>query len=64
MLMHTPANPPPPIHGRVLRIRHVGARIKAPFRGLLGSYLASVAEERPDGLRAAGVARVMLLFRF
>ena len=59
--MDTPINPPPPIGRRVPRVRHVGASIEAPARAGLGADLVAVAEERPDGLRPAVVAWVMLL---
>jgi hypothetical protein len=61
MLMHTPINPPPPIRCRIPRIRHVRARIEAPSRVRCSAYRLSVAEDGPDGLRAGGVAWMMLL---
>lgn len=64
MLMHAPVHPPPPIYSRVLRIRHVGARIKAPAGALLAANLPAITKQRPDGLRPAVVAGVVLLFHF
>lgn len=62
--MHTPTDPTPAIRSRVLRIRHIRARIKTMGCILLRPDFIPVAEETPDCLRAGGVAWMMLLFSF
>ena len=62
MFMHTPTNPTPAISRRILRIRHIRARIKTMSGILLCPDFIPVAEETPDCLRPRGVAWMMLLF--
>jgi hypothetical protein len=64
VLVNASINPAPPVDRRVSRIRHIRAGVEAPCRACLTSYLAPAAEERPDGLGAACVAGVVLLFRY
>jgi hypothetical protein len=63
VFVNTPINPPPPVGNAVLRIRHVCARVEAPFRAGLAPNLPAVAKQGPDVLGPVGVPGVMLLLR-
>lgn len=61
MFVDAAVEPAPSVRRRVLRVRHVGGSIEAPFGAGLAPELASAAKDTPDGLRSRRVPRMVLL---
>lgn len=61
MFMNTSIEPLPSVRSRVLRVRHIRTRIKAPSGARLAPDLVSITEKRPNGSWSVRVAWVMLL---
>jgi hypothetical protein len=63
MFVNTAIEPAPPIRGRILCVRHIGASIEAPSSAFLSTYFSPVAEEGPYGIWTISISGMVLLLQ-